>query len=737
MASTAAKYPNSAADVAGSGGSVWSSVNQALTNDGLSASVTLGIADPKGGDFVSDSLFLSGFSLNVPASSQIAGIFVEVSGVGYAAIQVQKPGGGGSTTYVRTLASPVTFGGPTDLIGGTWTPADINAANFGISVRGDNPSSQNSASASVDWVRLTVYYTPTTAAADVPARYDYKVYNQGFFLGTLPNVTSEFAYPHEINTAGSQITIEVAASADSANIPSTTGILDEAGVAITDETNDPLLTEGAINITGLGTTSGPLIKNGNQIVVIETNYYYPNGRVAFVGEIERWEANFGGDATSESIKVLVYSNGQDMDNYLVYGSPYVYTLDQQATGSNTADNLYTNNNGYNRDGQTFTVGTGVTSVAAIAVKLNGAGTVTLSLYASVAAQQPLAAVTLNVNTGGGPADVQFNFSNRLIVTPGSQLFFAVVPQTGSSISIYYQNTDLYTGGTMYNANYAGGSGGGSWAANTTADLYFKTYSGTGTTAATFTNQDPTTGMVKASIDDYRGRGGQVNYGIGTIQATNLSLTYTVTTNTLYELLKAALSLAPNGFYYYVDVATSTLYFKQSNTVADIILVKGKHINKVTVVATIENMKNLVYFTGGIPSGQTTNLYKAYQSGSSIANYGPRLERKSDNRVTLSSTADAIGNSEIAELKDEQYQTLVSVPALTMDISLFKPGMVVGFRGFGTFVDNELSQIVRIDYTPGKVDLTLGIIPKRLTPEFERITRGLIAQQTIANPSTPS
>jgi hypothetical protein len=34
-------------------------------------------------------------------------------------------------------------------------------------------------------------------------------------------------------------------------------------------------------------------------------------------------------------------------------------------------------------------------------------------------------------------------------------------------------------------------------------------------------------------------------------------------------------------------------------------------------------------------------------------------------------------------------------------------------------------------------LTLGILPKRIVPEFERITRGLIAEQTIQNPTAPS
>ena len=106
-------------------------------------------------------------------------------------------------------------------------------------------------------------------------------------------------------------------------------------------------------------------------------------------------------------------------------------------------------------------------------------------------------------------------------------------------------------------------------------------------------------------------------------------------------------------------------------------------------------------------------------------------------MTVAATADAIGTSEVAELKDEQYQTVVKVLDNQMDISSLHVGQIVGFRGHGSFVDQLLEQIVRIDYTPDEATLTLGLLPKRTLPEFERITRGLIAQQTIANPTSPS
>ena len=97
----------------------------------------------------------------------------------------------------------------------------------------------------------------------------------------------------------------------------------------------------------------------------------------------------------------------------------------------------------------------------------------------------------------------------------------------------------------------------------------------------------------------------------------------------------------------------------------------------------------------------------------------------------------MAEADVAENKDEQYQTTVTVVDQTMDTTTLKPGLVIGFNGFGTFIDNLQAQIVRVDYAPEEVTLTLGLLPKRLTPQFEKITRGLIGLQTVDNPTTPS
>lgn len=576
-------------------------------------------------------------------------------------------------------------------------------------------------------------------SADVPKRYQYKTYdNTGIYLGNLPASSSEFNYSYEINTAGAQVTVTCDLSVDTAPLQGVSTIDDEAGNPIMDENGFALTSEGAPNIVAPATSSG-LIKNGNRVVIIEQSYYNPNGKVVFSGLIENWKATFGGGSDGDTIELIIYSDSADLDNYLLTGPPFAYTIDQTQAVQNASDSVYTvggSGNAWFRNGQSFTVGTGVTNVASITLLMNGAGNVTVNLYSNVNFSSGFIGSTLvAVDTGGATAEVQFSFANPLKVIAGTVYYFNVVPNSGNTIAVYYQSTSVYAGGSYYSSTYTG-TGSPTYAATSTKDLYFKTSSSNGSTSATFTAADPTTGMLKPIIDDYVRRGGRINYNSTSIDATGLSLTYPFNTQTVYEGLNKILELSPNGFYYYIDLGTNTLYFKQTSSTADVILQRGVHISTLELSATIENVENQVYVIGGQPTG-TTNLFKLYSDSASITRFGPRLVRKTDGRVTDSDTADAVGGTELAGKKDENYQTTVTVTDKQIDISALHVGQVVGFRAFGSFIDQLLLQIVRIDKDPDQAKLTLGLLPKRLNPQFEYLLRNLLVLQTVDNPSAPS
>lgn len=730
--------PTTAVDAGGALGA-WTNAGLVTVPDNLTASGDISTGGKHTNVLLATNF--SGASLHIPAYATIQGISVTFLRYGTNAatdtIQLYKAGVAAGSVKVGTDTWPlsedsVTYGGATDLWGTTWTPSDVNATNFGVGIAAYNTHSGGSAF--IDNITVTIYWQ--TTPSDVPKSYQYKSFaHDGTYLGDLP-VISEFAYSQDINTSGSQITLTCGLSIDTAAQSATQSLTDEGGAILTDESGSNLLTEGANAMVGLGTASNTLIKNGNRVTVWEFSHYYPDGHVVFRGFIEKWEATFGGSGDNESVDVLVYSLGSDMDNYLLLGSPFTYTLDQSNTTFNISSNFYnsmSSGGGYAYCGQSFTVGTGVTNLGAISLWMSGTATVTITVYSTFTSTTILASSTVNVATSGFQ-EVQFSFANHIPVTAGNSYFFSVTIADSQSILIAYNNSSSYSGGTMYTAIFTGTSGGAF--GPVADDLYFKTFSSSGQTTATFTSMDPSTGMLDQFMSDYNSRGGVVTHSTATVDATGLSLTYTLTTETIYGGVNRMLSLAPDGFYFYVGVDYPTLYFKQSNSVADITLTRGKEIEKLSIGASIEQVINSVYFSGGIPTG-STNLYKYYSDVTSIAQYGQKLSRISDNRVTLSTTADAIGNSKVAELKDEMYATSVTVIDKQMDTSTIRPGMIIGFAGFGSFVDSLLMQIVRVAYTPEETTLTLGVLPKRLHTELDQITRGLIAEQTLANPTTPS
>ena len=734
MSPTGPLYAGTAVSGSGSNG-VWTNPGNATgVNDGVYASGNI-----SSGGSQTNPLNLSNFSFAIPSTGIIDGIYVEVDRYGNNAtdrsLQLIKAGTSVGTTKANAFNWPVSesyygYGGSTDLWGTTWTPSDINNAGFGVGVIAYNSS--GGGSAFIDAVRITVYWH--TAPFYNPKTYRYATFNNGQYVGDIPNVTSDFQNSYDINTAGTQITVKSASSPDTSILPNS-ALLDESGNTILDENSNVLTDDGTPPIVSLG-TGNQLIRNGNQVIVYEYGYWHPNGKVVFRGVIERWEADYGGDSSTDQINILVYSDGSDLDNYVVRGYPYIYTADVLQSASNVFETVTIGAGSYNLYGQTWKVGAGVTNLAAINISLYGTAPVMVSVFTDSTRTVFLGSSSQSVN-----ATVQgtytFAFTTPIVVTPGNTYFFTVTTNIYYSIQIAAQNTAVYSNGTMWNANWAGG-GGGNYA-TITGDLYFETFSGVGSTTSTFTSLDPTTGMAEPIMNDYNARGGLITYTSSSIVATGLSITTEFNTNTTYEALQQLLTMCPNGFYYTVDLGTDILSFKQVNTTPDITLTKGLHISNMTLIATIEQIVNSVLFTGGVVTvgPPAVNLYKQYSNASSIALYGIHLDRPTNNLVTSGVTADAIGKSEIATQSSEQYQTTVTVVDYSMDISSIKPGMSVGFNGFGTFVDNLVLQIVRVDYTPESATLTLGILPKRVHQAVEQVVRGVIGLNTVDNPTTPS
>lgn len=339
------------------------------------------------------------------------------------------------------------------------------------------------------------------------------------------------------------------------------------------------------------------------------------------------------------------------------------------------------------------------------------------------------------STGGATPDKRgFVFGVQSVASVGN------VAPTASGYDDYYEETGSFSTGAFsseiiglpagsvvfaraYSHNSAGYSYGGEVILNTL-----------NATVSNFLNKDPTE-IVRAIVDFYRSVGGSVEYTGLTTELTGLSLDYRFNTNTILEGIQKCREISPSSWYFYVDPGTNLLYFKSTPTTADHVLIKGRHLEKLKLKSTIDEVVNKAYVIGAESEG--VNLYSEYEDAASIAAYGQRIVRISDNRISVQATADAKGESAIEAGKDKNYVTTVDVSDATYDTTLYKPGQTVGFSAFRSWVDRLVLRIVRVEYAPSKAILYLGILPKSTLDRLESVQRELVAEQTVANPDEPT
>lgn len=713
----------------------WTDDSNALVDDANSAFTATG---PGGG--TAYDLQFTNFGFDLPPFARIDGVEINLdcarSGTaGFdTMVMVSDLGTGSSGDSINwPLAREViTYGSDTNLWGLELTPAVINDSDFGFYCNYFHGSSFFNQY--VYFQSITVHWSIdlATAEADVPTRFAYKTYDrEGNYIGDLPKVASEFKFSQDINSAGSSLEVMCGVRAD--NTTTTEVLLTEAELDILTESGEELLAEETTFLVISGDSDiEALFKNGNRVEVYMYNYWYPNGKKMFQGQINKVQFSYGGN--SDAVKLTVFSDGYDLTNYIARGFPFSYTTDVSQTTSNSVVTVETfTYGGWNRYGQSWTAGVGITNLGAITLRVFGTADVTVTVY-SQANGSVLGSVTRSVSAGAY-TDIDFELPALIDLVAGNSYFFGVSVPSGQSINLRTASgTEPYTGGNLYVSSYAGGSGGGSYLEVTESDLYFITKEGEPTTTATYSSQDPISGMLSPILQDYNNRGGRVTEGSFTAAGT--TTTYTFNVATIFDAMKKCLEMSPSGFYTYIDLGTSEMEVAQVASVPDFTIVRGKDIHQIVMGLSIEQLKNYLLFTGG-DTGGGTNLFQDYKDTESQNYYGLRTVAKTDNRVTVSATADAIGESFIAENASELQQTTVQVLNRNIDITLLTPGKTVGFRNFGSFIDDLTLQIVRRDYTPDKVTLTLGQLPVRLNDELQETLRGLLNEQTVDNPTAPS
>jgi len=174
--------PSAATADSSSGGSVtWTNPTNVYTNDNVLYATASG-----GGGATTYYLNATGFGFSIPTGVTINGIVVEVdrkssdSGpvkniVDYR-VRIVKGGNVGATTREDTSTkwptsdAYATYGTQTDLWGDSWAGSDINNVNFGVAIAATLNGSQ-SRTASIDHIRITVYYTDTSPPTPNPMTF--------------------------------------------------------------------------------------------------------------------------------------------------------------------------------------------------------------------------------------------------------------------------------------------------------------------------------------------------------------------------------------------------------------------------------------------------------------------------------------------------------------------------------------------------------------------------------------
>lgn len=720
------KLPTSASQVTSKFGASWLYPERITANDGSSSSVGFFQGGDSGAIITGDD-----FEFNLPPEAVIDGISVLIDGVNVGCDGIVTLGITGTTgKAIGTLNT--TYGSISDLWGASSITRDQVAA-MTVSVDAGDVSGGDGY-ASIDHLSVTIYWhiDLSVAPANVPVRFDYKVYSRdGSYLGLLPNVTSKFAVSQDVGSAGSSIQITCGNSVQNEVIVNTTPILTNEDEAITTEDDIEILagsTSSAI-VTG-SSPENAMFKNSNRIKVWMYNYWYPNGKLMFSGQVNRISFKYGGDNTTQ---LLVLSDGLDFSNFIARGYPFAYTNDVVQNTQNGHVTVITYPlGGWVRYGQSFRTGAAVTNAGAISLLLLGTANVTVSLYDAPNGNL-LGNVTKSISNASA-LEAQFEFPQLINVNSDDDYFFAISVPKGQSIDVYYHSTSsTYPNGSMYNSTYSGGGGGGSYDA-VAGDLWFITKSGSPTTTTTYSNDDPVTDMAHGILLDYNARGGRIKEREFT--ATGLSLTYTFNSATILDAIKKIIEMSPSGYYSYVDLGTSEIDILPVSTTPDFVIVRGKDMTQLTISMSIEQVKNYLLFSGG-DTGGGVNLFRQYSDAESAAYYGTRLGTKSDNRVILDATADAIGDAFMDENADEMQETSLIINDSMVDISLFTPGKTIGFRNFGNLIDDMVLMIARRDINYPSSTLVLGRLPIVMNAELQRINNELLMQQTINNPTQPT
>ena len=269
--------------------------------------------------------------------------------------------------------------------------------------------------------------------------------------------------------------------------------------------------------------------------------------------------------------------------------------------------------------------------------------------------------------------------------------------------------------------------------NATEMSHYIFKSGSDTTVP-YLSIDPST-MARNAMDNYISQGGIITYDTTSIPLSSTSVSYEFNLQTTRETVDKVVDLLPSGWYHYVHPGENKQYVLSKGSVADHVFYYEKHISQLKLRKSITQLINKVYFVGG--NTGPVDLFKYYEDATSISTNRPGLERLADSRVTLETSASILSNRKLAEFKNPRYRTSVTISDGVYDIEDINQGDMIGFKNFGTFVDNLLLQVVSLNRQKHSVTLDLDMTIPGEAKRLEELKRAIMSEEVKNIGSAPS
>ena len=157
---------------------------------------------------------------------------------------------------------------------------------------------------------------------------------------------------------------------------------------------------------------------------------------------------------------------------------------------------------------------------------------------------------------------------------------------------------------------------------------------------------------------------------------------------------------------------------------------------ICVVAKADNDSAIAPSSTTMTMVSDFSVYRHLVDDSSQTMYRRALVKRSDQRVTNSVSADIIARSEVERNPEPIHVGTLSVIRDERPEHV-SPGQLVGFRGFGNYIDELKLVIMEVELSRDIMTLSLGALMPKTSKRLEDLKRNLQALEQANNPNAPT